>query len=77
MANIQPIITPADLEEDRAGCPQLCPIPAGWPSPADNYVEDTLDLHRMAVPNPAATFFMAAGKTQRQDNSLPGKSGLP
>jgi len=57
MANTQPIFTPADLEEGRAGRPQLCPISAGWPSPADNYVEDTIDLHRMAVPNPAATFF--------------------
>jgi len=58
MAKIQPIFTPADLDEDRAGRPQLCPIPAGWPSPAENYVEDTLDLHRLAAPNPAATFFM-------------------
>ena len=58
MPELPPIFTPADLEEDRAGRPQLCPIPAGWPSPADNYVEDTLDLHRLAVRNPAATFFM-------------------
>ena len=58
MSELQPIITPADLEEARAGRPQLCPIPAGWPSPAENYVEETLDLHRLAVPNPPATFFM-------------------
>jgi len=51
MSELQPIITPADLKEDRAGRPQLCPIPAGWPSPAENYVEATLDLHRLAVPN--------------------------
>jgi hypothetical protein len=51
MANIQPIFTPADLEEDRAGRPQLCPIPAGWPSTAVNYVEDTLDLYKLAVRN--------------------------
>ncbi|GHV56143.1 hypothetical protein FACS189460_0350 [Deltaproteobacteria bacterium] len=57
MSELQPIITPADLEEDRAGQPQLCPIPAGWPSPAENYVEDTLDLHRLVVRNPPATFF--------------------
>ena len=58
MAELEPIITPADLDEKRAGQPQLCPIPAGWPSPAENYVEATLDLHRLAVPNPPATFFM-------------------
>ena len=58
MAELPPVITPADLDEDRAGRPQLCPLPAGWPSPAENYVEDTLDLHRLAVPNPPATFFL-------------------
>jgi len=58
MAELEPIITPADLDEDRAGRPLLCPIPAGWPSPAENYVEATIDLHRLTVPNPPATFFM-------------------
>ena len=58
MAKVHPIITPADLDEDRVGRPELCPIPAGWPSPAENYVEDTLDLHRLAVRNPPATFFL-------------------
>jgi DNA polymerase V len=58
MAELQPIITPADLDEDRVGRPQLCPLPAGWPAPAENYVEDTLDLHRLAVKNPPATFFL-------------------
>jgi len=58
MPELQPIITPADLEEDRPGQPQLCPLPAGWPSPAENYVEEALDLHKLAVRNPPATFFM-------------------
>ena len=55
---VQSIIIPAELEEDRAGQPELCPVPAGWPSPAENYVEETLDLHRLAVRNPPATFFL-------------------
>ena len=58
MSPLQPIITPADLVKDRAGQPLLTPIPAGWPSPAEDYVEDSLDLHRLVVRNPAATFFL-------------------
>ena len=33
---------------------RLC---AGFPSPADDYVEDALDPTRLMVVNPAATFF--------------------
>ena len=58
MVTLQPVITPADLVEGRAGQPLLAPIPAGWPSPAENYVEDSLDLHRLVVRNPPATFFL-------------------
>jgi DNA polymerase V len=58
MPELQPIFTAADLDEDRSGQPQLCPLPAGWPSPAETYVEDSLDLHKLAVRNPPATFFL-------------------
>jgi DNA polymerase V len=37
-----------------------CAVPAGFPSPADDYLEDTLDLKRMLIAHPAATFFMRA-----------------
>ncbi len=33
-------------------------VPAGLPSPADNYVEKTLDLNELCVKQPAATFFV-------------------
>src|SRR6056297_599986 len=33
-------------------------IPAGWPSPADDYVEDMLDLQKLLVQHPAATFYV-------------------
>ncbi|MDX2271415.1 MAG: S24 family peptidase [Cyanobacteriota bacterium] len=33
---------------------------AGFPSPAGDYLEKALDLHRLLVPRPAATFFMRA-----------------
>ena len=33
-------------------------ISAGFPSPADDYIEDRLDLNEMLVNNKAATFFL-------------------
>jgi DNA polymerase V len=33
-------------------------ISAGFPSPADDYIQDFLDLQRLMVKNPAATFFL-------------------
>ena len=33
-------------------------IPAGFPSPADDYIENTLDLNEYLIKHPAATFFV-------------------
>ena len=33
-------------------------ISAGFPSPADDYIEDMLDLERLLVQHPAATFYL-------------------
>lgn len=33
-------------------------VPAGFPSPADDYVEDKLDLNKLLVQNKSATFFL-------------------
>lgn len=35
-------------------------VSAGFPSPAQDYVEKTLDLNEMCVPHPLATFFVRA-----------------
>ena len=35
-------------------------VPAGFPSPADDYVEGKLDLNRYLINKPAATFFARA-----------------
>lgn len=35
-------------------------VAAGFPSPADDYIEEKLDLNRHLVKNPAATFFVRA-----------------
>lgn len=55
------IKTPALVPADREGIPLfLCPVTAGWPSPAEDYIEDTLDLHKFIVRNEPATFFLRA-----------------
>ena len=33
-------------------------VSAGFPSPADDYVEDVLDLNKLLIQNKAATFFL-------------------
>lgn len=33
------------------------PVPAGFPSPAEDWVEDRVDLNQCFVPHPEATFF--------------------
>lgn len=38
----------------------LSAVQAGWPSPADDYIDQQLNLHELAVTNPAATFFLRA-----------------
>lgn len=35
-----------------------CHIPAGFPSPADDYVEDRLDLNELLVQRQEATYFL-------------------
>ena len=48
----------------RPGLSTLCEVPlsggtvrAGFPSPADDFLDMPLDLNRELVPNPASTFF--------------------
>jgi len=36
----------------------LDPVPAGFPSPAEDYLEEVLDLNRHLVTHPAATFYI-------------------
>ena len=36
----------------------LSSVQAGFPSPADEYLEGTLDLNRLLIRHPAATFFV-------------------
>lgn len=36
-------------------------VPAGFPSPADDYLEDGCDLNKLLVRNPPSTFFYTVG----------------
>ena len=35
-----------------------CPVSAGFPSPAEEYLEGKLDLNQHLIPHPLATFFV-------------------
>lgn len=37
-----------------------CGVSAGFPSPADDYIDQRLDLNELLIANPAATFFVRA-----------------
>ena len=41
-------------------------VEAGFPSPADDYVERSLDLNEELIARPAATFFLRAGGRSMQ-----------
>ncbi len=47
--------------EEREGIALfMSSVSAGFPSPADDYIDQQLDLHRYLVNNAAATFFLRA-----------------
>ncbi len=57
MTDIKAIYKPEDAEE----CERplfMIPVSAGFPSPADDYVEGSLDLNKHLIKHPAATFFV-------------------
>ena len=57
MAEIKAIYKPED--SDKCERPLfMIPVSAGFPSPADDYVEGSLDLNKHLIKHPAATFFV-------------------
>jgi len=51
----------------------LEPVRAGFPSPAQDYVEKTLDLNELCIRHPAATFFVRVeGDSMIDAGILPG-----
>lgn len=65
---------------DSVESPQLVAIPlyatqvaAGFPSPADDYIESAIDLNKHIIKRPAATFFArASGSSMLQIGILDG-----
>ena len=55
------LIHASSMPRNEQGRPLLlCPVTAGWPSPADDYIDEALNLHRYVVKNELATFFLYA-----------------
>jgi DNA polymerase V len=51
----------------------LCKVPAGFPSPATDYMEEGLDLNEFLVQNKAATFlFRVQGDSMREAGIVDG-----
>ena len=48
----------ADVREDLCLPLYLCRIPAGFPSPADDYVESQIDLNEWLIRNRLATYIV-------------------
>ena len=47
-----------------------CPVQAGFPSPADDYVDCTIDLNEHLIKNPPATFMVRARGTSMIDAGI-------
>ena len=51
----------------------LSEVPAGFPSPADGYLDEGIDLNELLIKNPPATFFVRVqGNSMQQANILSG-----
>lgn len=68
------VIGKAGQAEPSEGVPLACStVPAGFPSPAEDWVEERLDLYKMLVEHPACTFFVQArGDSMREAGILDG-----
>ncbi len=71
-------VTVVDIHQAAVGPEQPIPyfntsIPAGFPSPADDYIERHLDLNDFMVKHPSATFFVRVeGESMRDAGILSG-----
>jgi DNA polymerase V len=58
LLNMKRCIIRPDYTMKYTGLLFMAPVSAGFPSPADDYIEDKLDLNKYLVKHPAATFFV-------------------
>ncbi|MGM0381383.1 MAG: LexA family protein [bacterium] len=63
-------ISPADTDTDLELPVAEASCPAGFPSPADDYMEDKLDLNEHLIENPAATFFVRVSGTSMKNAGI-------
>jgi DNA polymerase V len=71
IAQIQALL---EHQEDRAALPLYASqVQAGFPSPADDYIERYLDLNSEFIKHPASTFVVrATGDSMREAGIFPG-----
>jgi DNA polymerase V len=48
----------------------LTPVSAGFPSPAEDYLDRALDLNELLISNPAATFYVRASGDSMRDAGI-------
>lgn len=53
-------LLPARLDATRLDLPYLGSVQAGFPSPAEDYIEQSLDLQSLLAPHKNTTFFFRA-----------------
>lgn len=71
---ISKVISVKNFLQDKISIPLYsCSVRAGFPSPADDYIEDYLDLNEYLIKHPAATFFVRASGDSMVNASI--KSG--
>lgn len=51
-------------------------VPAGFPSPAADYMEERIDLNKYLMPNPSASFLIQVEGDSMQDAFIPDKAIL-
>jgi len=58
----------------KVACPLfMVPVAAGFPSPAEDYIEGRLDLNKHLIKHPVATFFVrATGESMINAGIFPG-----
>lgn len=64
---------PYDIESPQLSIPlYLERVSAGFPSPAQDFIEKTLDLNELCIQHPAATFFVRVeGESMRDAGIFP------
>jgi len=67
------MLRPADVLNELARPIFSSHVSAGFPSPADDYIEGQLDLNELMILRPAATFYVrVTGESMKNAGILPG-----